>query len=247
MKKFIYIANWKAYLSNTQAHDYARTHQAALATLAKTHTMVICPSYDALSLMYSELKESQIALGGQNCSAHKAGPYTGQILAESLAQIGCGYCIVGHTEVRKECPESSALIAAQLSRLLENNITPILCIGESSNEYESSVTTQVLEQQLSPLNQIKALVQGKTIAIAYEPLWTIQSNSIPQMDYLQQQVNTIKRILAQSIPLAEPLIFYGGNVNEFTIKPLKDSGLLNGVLIGRASTDFQKFQKIVLS
>jgi triosephosphate isomerase len=249
MKNLFYICSWKAYLSFNQAREYIVQNKSALATLGKDFQIIICASFDVLSTLSNELKGTGISLGAQDCSAHKAGPYTGQVLATSLKEIGCTYCIIGHSEVRKEYQETTPTIAQKALRLLEQSIIPIICIGESAKEYDLNLGTQVVEQQLEPLlttiKSHKSLF--KTIAIGYEPIWAIGNGGTPSAEYLSTQLEVIKRLLNQHIPEYKTLILYGGSVNETNALKFKNIPLLDGVLIGGASTDFQKLQKIVLS
>lgn len=244
--KFIYVASWKMYLSFKQAHEWVNHNHAALKTLGTDFSIIICPSFDSLSTLKHDLQGTNIALGAQNCSEYKQGPYTGQIAAESLAEIGCSYCIVGHSETRTAFYETDTAIAHKIVRLFTHHITPILYIGETAQEYDNKLTTQALERQLEPTLK---LIQNekKTIIIGYEPLWTKDNNRIPSIDYIKEQVNTIKRFVLSKASGITCKVVYGGNVNEQTIFTLKRINELDGVLVGKASTDFQSFEKIVLS
>lgn len=237
------------YLTFKQAHTWINHNKAALKTLGQDFSIIICPSFDALSTLKHDLHGTHIALGAQNCSEHKAGAYTAQVLPESLAEIGCTYCIVGHSEVRQECNETDAIVAQKTMRLLSNNITPIIYVGETAQEYDNKLTTQALERQLELIvTQInKNIFTHKTIIIGYEPLWTKENNHIPSIEYLKQQIEIIKRYFKDKAPSFMCLVVYGGNVNEQTISNLKRIDVLDGVLIGKASIDFQSFEKIVLS
>jgi triosephosphate isomerase (TIM) len=249
MKNLQYICNWKTYLSFNQAREYVIQNKQTLKTLGKDFQITICASFDALSMLNHELQGTGISLGAQNCSAHKAGPYTGQVLASSLKEIGCKYCIIGHSETRKEYKETTETIAQKAVRLLEQEIIPISCIGESAKEFDLNLGAQVIEQQLKPL--LIALKNSKSsfkkITIAYEPVWAIGNGSTPSVEYLTKQLEIIKRLLQEHMPDYHGQLFYGGNVNEINILKFKSIPLLDGILIGGASTDFQKLQKIVLS
>ena len=247
-KDFFFICNWKAYLSFKQANEFIAQNKAALATLSKAHKLIICPSFDALTSIGRELADTGIALGAQDCSAHKSGAFSGQVLASSLKEVGCTYCIIGHAEVRKECNNTTEIIGTKAHLLLEQGITPLICIGESAKEFDIGIGHQVIEQQLVPLLQmLKNKAAHKTIGIAYEPTWAIGAGSMPQSSYLSSQLETVKRLCTNSIPDTKVFLFYGGGVDEQTIRSLKNIELLDGVVIGHASTDFQKLQKIVLS
>lgn len=243
-----YICSWKAYFSFNQARSFIKDNKATLETLSKDYTIAICPSFDALAIVGKELKGTGIALGAQNCSAHNPGAYTGQVLALSLKEIGCSYCIIGHSEIRKECQETGLIIAQKAQMLLAQEIIPIICIGESAKEFDLNLGIQVIEQQLE---QILMLLKNtkhsfKRIAIGYEPIWAIGDGSTPSLDYLSRQIEAIKRLLKAHVPEFEAEVFYGGSIDELNAAKYKGTPLLDGVMIGHASTDFQKFQKIVI-
>lgn len=248
MKNLQYICNWKTYLSFNQAREYIIKNKLALITLGKDFPITICPSSEALSALSHELKETGIFLGAQDCSAHKAGAYTGQVLALSLKEIGCNYCIIGHSEVRKEYQETTQAIAQKALRLLEQEIIPLICIGESAKEYDLNLGIQAIEQQLEPLlSAIKHQNGIKKIMIGYEPMWAIGGQSVPSTQYLEKQIESIKQLAGRILPDYEILVFYGGGINEINANKYKAIGGLDGILIGGSSTDFQKLQKIVLS
>jgi triosephosphate isomerase len=247
-KSFLYVANWKAYFTFNQAKNWISSHKQPLQTLAESHHIIICPSFDALTMAAHELKETGIAIAAQDCSAHHPGAYTGQVLAASLAQLGCAYTIIGHSETKKECPENNDAIATKALLLLMNSITPIICVGETAQDYEQQRGNAVIEDQLTPvLTAIAKHQLGNRLIIGYEPLWVIGNNQIPPQEYLTTCLETIKRLCASYAPHYSSLIVYGGGVDETNIRFFKDLSGLDGILIGHASTDFQKLEKIVLS
>lgn len=245
-KKYIYIANWKSYFTYRQANDWMTINKNALATLAKREHIAICPSFESLSTIRDNLNHTNIKLGAQNCSAHNAGAFTGQILIESLKELGCDYCIIGHPEVQRLCTESADILAQKIQKLLHFQITPILCIGETAQDYELSRGAQSIRHPLEPiLTHISKQQDLHTLAIAYEPLWAINSNSTPPSSYIQSQLEEIDRLCKRIIPQFTCLKLYGGGVDETNTRQFKNIDILDGFLIGRASTDFQKLQKIV--
>ncbi len=246
---FIYVANWKAYFSFAQTRQWIIQNKQNLVALAKHHNIAICPSYDALYAVGQELKNSNIKLGAQDCSAHAAGAYTGQILAQSLQEMGCTYCIVGHPEVRAACPQSPELIAQKAVRALQHGMIPIICIGETAVDYDTNRGLIAIEEQMVPILTALATYKGslKTIAIGYEPQWIIGKQTIIPSAYLDQQLEKIHHISVTLLAHYKIFIFYGGGINETSIATFKTRKHLDGVLIGSASTNFQIFEKIVLS
>lgn len=245
-KKFLYVANWKNYFTYQQATSWIKTHNVALATLSQHHTLVFCPSFESLYMVGQYSINTPLKLGAQNCSAHRAGAFTGLVLVESLKELGCSYCIIGHSEVQKICPESFQELAKKAIRLLEFGITPLLCIGESAQDYELSRGPDVLRRGIESFCDALPTTKqpNNTIGIAYEPLWAVNSNATPPTDYLETQLMHIKNICS-AYPGYNFLILYGGGIDETNVQQFKNIEVLDGLLIGRASTDFQKLQKIV--
>jgi triosephosphate isomerase len=136
-KNYMIVGNWKMNKPYHESLTYAQKLASSLDTHG--HTVVICPSFVALAQCASIFKSSSIALGAQDCSEHESGAYTGQTDAQSLAQIGCQFGIVGHTEQRVVTHETDKTIAHQAARLITHGITPIMCIGEEFKQEQSWV------------------------------------------------------------------------------------------------------------
>jgi triosephosphate isomerase (TIM) len=250
-RHYTIIGNWKMYFPFTQSIEWIKNNTEMLQELQQQtrHNITLCPSYDSLSIIAHELKSSSIAVGAQDCSNHKSGAYTGQVSAKSLAEIGCLYCIIGHSESRRYQQETSVDVAQKMQQLLQNYITPILCIGETQQEYEQELTCVVLEKQLAPIGDLlQAYAKPKTaLYIAYEPIWAIGSGIIPENDYLKKVYHQIKDLI-KNYPNNDAIsLLYGGSVNGQTISRFKQVPEIKGFLIGSASTDFQELKKIVLS
>ena len=245
--KHLFVANWKMRMSNENAINYCIKNLPQLKQLAHDKNIVICPSFTALSSNEPFLKEINIALGAQDCSAFTPGAYTGQIAAQHLAEIGCTYCIVGHSERRIYCGETNEIVAEKTNRLLENAITPIVCIGETSAECIIETTYQTLGKQLisifTTLNNPKKT--DTSIIIAYEPVWAIGTGMVPQQDYLAAVFTWLHKEVTEKIPNYNVIFIYGGSIDKHTITQLRNIQHINGFLIGGASTNFEQFKSIV--
>jgi triosephosphate isomerase len=197
----------------------------------------------ALHLFKDLISATGFALGAQDCSPFTNGAHTGDVDALSLKQLGCIYCIVGHSERRTVYKESPELVAQKVSQLQLNGITPILCIGETAEEKSNGTTMSALEAQLKPVLTVSAATQG-ALMIAYEPVWAIGTGKQPSTDELNTIVTAIKAYSATMYnkPVA---VLYGGSVTADTIAQIKKVPGIDGVLIGSASTDFNSLQKIV--
>lgn len=245
MQPFISIANWKMNKTLSQAIEFYTSNNNALSSLAQTpgNELVICPSFESIYAL-SHINKS-IALGAQNCSEYERGPYTGQVSAQSLKQAGCTYCIVGHNEQRRLCGDTNEHIAQKIKRLFEHTIRPIICVGETSQDRDRGITNIVLEKQIAPLMNILAS-SDIPFLIAYEPIWAIGSGVTPDAASLSAIYAHLAYILSPTIERSRYRLMYGGSVNEKTAPELISIKLIEGFLIGDASLDFQKLQKIVL-
>ncbi len=238
MKNF-FVANWKMYLTFKEELDFVKTNLKELNDFGNENNIILSPSFISIHEVHKLLKNSNINLAAQNCSDKEIGPYTGEISAESIKQSGAAFCIVGHSENRKYFNETDEIIASKIQNLITKEMIPILCIGETEKEYKSDKTVQTLKRQLNLIIQI---TNFQKIIIAYEPIWSIGTGVIPKIDHLDEIIQIIKEVIKEEIP-----VLYGGSINSKNIDEFKKSKEISGFLIGKASTDFQEFKKIVKS
>lgn len=258
MASSLIICNWKMYFHHSQAVAWFKMHQEELSTLMSSslHHMVICPSYDAIAPianiqslhspkgLVGKNGFNKISIGAQDCSAYNEGPYTSQVSAQSLKEIGCSYVIIGHSETRKNQKDTTETSVLKTIQAYEHNLTPIVCIGETRDKYTAGSTLNVLEEQVRPLLELYKKYT-KNLVIAYEPVWSIGTNQIPDNEHLERVYDYILRKCARLEIQRIPLLLYGGSVDEEVISRLKAVPEIQGFLIGKASTDFQKLKKIV--
>ena len=243
----LYIANWKMNLSFNEAISFCKNHYNDLITLSQdvNKKIILCPSFVEITQICNIFKDSAIEIGAQNCSHKNAGAYTGQILAKSLHEAGCTYCIVGHSERRIHCFESNELIIQKTIQALKAQITPIVCIGETEKQYISRHTKDILKKQLKGVIEAAGDFKGTYIHIAYEPVWAIGTGKTPTKEYIQDVFSFILEITKKYNKKEKIKLLYGGSVNDKNILRLKSIDGLEGFLIGSTSLDFKKFEKIV--
>lgn len=243
----IFVANWKMQMPYHDAIAFYTQHSSDLQELSAhtNSTLVLCPSFICLAPLAALAKNSPIKIGAQHCSTYSAGPYTGQVDALSLAQAGCSYSLVGHSETRNMTHETSTDLIGQITQLAANNIIPIICIGETESEHQADTGLEALTAQLEGLKSILAQQLSIPYMIAYEPVWAIGTGITPcaaDLNDIRAYIrNTIRR-LKFCTPQA---LLYGGSVNPTTIKILASANCFDGYLIGSASLDFQTLKKIV--
>lgn len=233
----LFVANWKMAKTFSQTIDFCTTYKNDLIDLSGSTNgqLVLCPSFPALASIAEILKSTTIAIGAQTCSPHKEGAYTGQVSALSLKQVGCRFCIIGHSEQRA-LGISNEQVVAQAMQLIECGIEPIICIGENSSINEQGSTIEFLKEQLKSLTSI--LTTDQSITIAYEPLWAIGTGKIPTIPVLNEIFSWLSN-------QTHHRLIYGGSVSAENAHELSSIEHLDGFLIGSASLDFQNFEKIV--
>lgn len=235
------VANWKTYLSHTEAIVWIEENKQALTkALFRSNQLVICPPFTALATIGTLLESTPIKLGAQDCSAFGANSQTGDITAQSLTEVGCSYCIIGHHERRKLYNESTDLIVKKMEQLFAHNIVPIVCVGEEGRATSFKHIAESLTEQLIPIMGAFELHPTKQLCIAYEPSWSIGTSIIPQPTIIAAVSEFIRKLAPQHVT-----ILYGGSVNEHDIKQLAQIKELNGFLIGKASIDITSLTTIL--
>lgn len=246
-KSRIYVANWKMQMSYAHAAEFCTRYASALDALSKqAHAQIIlCPSFVCLQTVITQCARTSIAVGAQNCAPHARGAYTAQIDAQSLQEIGCTYCIVGHSEARTYLHETPANIALKIKQLSMYGITPIICIGEDMQNHVHSTTHEVLTHQLDPIITQLISTADAPYLIAYEPVWAIGTGVTPEPAALSTTGSWIKQHIAQHNVRPPAALLYGGSVTPENAARLRMVDPFDGFLIGGASLDFQMFEKIV--
>lgn len=249
-KPRIYVANWKMNMHLDDALEFAQQCKMFVQKHNLSEKQIIlCPSFPAIYSVASILEDTPISIAAQNCSDHEVGAYTGEVSAKSLAEAGCSYCIIGHSERRKYFNETNDIIARKTTKLLQATINPIICIGETGQEFKDDKTLEVLQAQLAPV--IKAINNSERfpddICIAYEPVWAIGTGNTPDEKTLEKVFSWLSVHIKNEITSNEIIhLLYGGSVDENTIIQIAQVSEIDGFLIGSASLDFQKFKNIVL-
>lgn len=240
------IANFKMQFSFTQTIKYIEENPWQSIAVQTNTQLVICPSFETLASVFQLLTQTSCALGAQDCSEYMSGPYTGQVSAKSLAEVGCTFCIIGHSESKTAFRYAATTIAQKMICLLKMHIIPIVCIGEHTQPLSVDALYKALDLQLHEiLSPVAPALLKRPWYIAYEPVWAIGTGLAPTVEQVSQVCALIQRICVQYNGPSG--ILYGGSITEKNASSYKAIPSLNGLLIGNASLDFKKFENIVLS
>ncbi|HXW86475.1 MAG TPA: triose-phosphate isomerase family protein [Candidatus Bathyarchaeia archaeon] len=250
-RKLFFIANWKMMLPYSEELSWVGYNYQRLEKLVDDNIrIVLCPSFLSINVLADGCDPIGVMVGAQNCAEMWQGAYTGEVSADALFFAGCQFCIVGHSERRKEFGETDATVAMKAAMVARADVCPIICVGETGQEYDEKATDQVLEKQLMPVMDVMLpMIQARRIRypsfiIAYEPVWSIGTGIVPDTAYLTAVVEWIKKFVKMHTHY-NFYVVYGGSVGEENCEQLIAVKAINGFLIGSASADFQKFEKIV--
>jgi triosephosphate isomerase (TIM) len=205
--------------------------------------LLVCPPATLIGLVHEALEGSSVVLGGQDCHADDAGAHTGDISARMLADLGCRYVIVGHSERRTDHAESSAAVQAKAKAAQRAGLVPIVCVGETWPERESNRTDAVVAAQVR--ESVPSGSAGASLVIAYEPVWAIGSGRTPTTAQVADVHALIRRELAGCC--ADPSVvrlLYGGSMKPNNARELLAVANVDGGLIGGASLKADDFLAI---
>jgi len=248
MKKYLFAGNWKMNKTLKEIKEYFDYFLKKIPEIDfSDREVMIAPPFVYLALCQSIIKNTPLKLGAQNACWEEKGAFTGEIAPPMLKELEVEYVILGHSERRHIFGETDELIAKRVEGVYKFQLVPILCVGETLEERKKGKTLEVVERQL--LEGLKGLkkVKGDDIVIAYEPVWAIGTgiNATPEeAEEVQAFIREkIKNIYSEEV--ADRIrILYGGSVTPENIKDLIKKPNIDGVLVGGASLDPEKFFKI---
>jgi triosephosphate isomerase len=247
-RKPLLVGNWKM---NGDVADNERL-LAALRTamspaLLRRVDVAVCPPYPYLGLAAARLGEGGIRWGAQDVAAYENGAYTGEVSAAMLADLGCAWVIVGHSERRTLLGETDAVVAAKTQRALAHGVGAIVCVGETLEEREGGRTEDVLARQVAALGPLAASAHPHGFVVAYEPVWAIGTGRTATPEQAQAAHVFIRaRLAAAGFAAAQDMrILYGGSMKGANAASLLALPDVDGGLIGGASLDAAEFTTIV--
>ncbi len=241
MRGKLVVGNWKM-------NGGLRSNAALLDALtsewkdAPGRAMAVCVPFPYLGQAQAALTGTSIAWGAQNVSEHLGGAFTGEVSAPMLAEFGCRYVLVGHSERRQYFGDTDALVAAKAAAALEHGITPIACVGETLAEREAGATEDVVLRQL---DAVLAQVGGAAtrLVVAYEPVWAIGTGRTATSAQAQAVHATLRERLTKA-GAADVALLYGGSVKADNASGLFAMPDVDGGLIGGASLKAAEFLAI---
>lgn len=239
MNKLI-VANFKMNMNLQEIAEYIN-YINNIEFNINQNQIVICPSYIYIPYFNNSNKYK---VGSQDVSVNERGAYTGEVSALQLKSENVKYSILGHSERRKNFNENELIINKKIRQCINNNIKPIVCIGESKEERLMMKTEQVLRRSILDLFRDFNKEELSDVVIAYEPIWAIGTGITPTKQEIEETVIFIKDIFKSAYKV-EVDVLYGGSVSLKTMDKFISLENVDGFLIGGSSCDAEEFSNII--
>lgn len=247
--KPLIAGNWKMNGSKAMALELVKElHTKYLNQQEKNFDLLICPPFTLIDTVAEQLKNSGIKVGAQNLNALDNGPHTGEISTELLKDVGASYVIIGHSERRIDQRENNQECKEKAKKAIADNLTVILCIGETKEEKDTGLTLDILTKEL--IESFPENASSKNMVIAYEPIWAIGTGVTPTLQDIKKVHDAIRSTLADLIGIDDApkmRILYGGSVKPTNAKEILNISNVNGALVGGASLNAEDFWTIALA
>ncbi|BAS68500.1 triose-phosphate isomerase [Bathymodiolus septemdierum thioautotrophic gill symbiont] len=245
MRQTIVAGNWKMNASKETVNTLVVGILEGLHNV-KNAKVIVCASSPYLSQVEALAVHSQLNLGAQDLNVNASGAFTGEISADMIKDFGAEYVIVGHSERRSLYGETDEIVANKVKAALDNDLTPLFCIGELLEERESGNTEAVVTRQINAVIAKVGIEAFKNIIVAYEPVWAIGTGVTATPQQAQDTHAFIRSLLAENdadIAQTTPIL-YGGSMNPANAEELIACEDIDGGLIGGASLKAEDFLSI---
>lgn len=241
------IANWKMNVGVRESVALARASLLTLRGRKVIPELVICPPFVALSEVRKVVARSSAAIGAQNLFWEPTGSHTGETSSRMLLELGASHVIIGHSERRSQLNETDEMVNKKVLHALSEQMTPIICVGESKAQRDAGEARVAVEAQLSAAMR-GARLHNHKLFIAYEPVWAIGTGEWPAVGDVIEMHRFLRSILVSLFPEASPTqiaILYGGSVDGENAYGFLRESEVDGVLVGGASVKINQFKEIV--
>lgn len=244
------IGNWKSNSTYAEAEALVDAAIAAKSAAGESVWVGVTPPYPWLMALKSKINDqgsngTQVWMGAQNCSATTAGAFTGEVTAAMLAECAT-YILVGHSERRALFGETDDVVREKVTRVLEQDLHAVLCVGEVLAEREAGEARDVVKRQL--LAALEGFPEDKLyrLVVAYEPVWAIGTGVAATADDAEQMCAYIRGLLDERFGDSSAIIIqYGGSANEKNAAELLAKPHVGGLLIGGASLKTEAFAAMI--
>ena len=236
MREKIVIGNWKMNMTREETKSLLTVIKESIKE-EKTEIAFAVP-YTSMEMALKVIEGSNIKLASQNVHQEPRGAYTGEISVEMLKDLSVEYCLVAHSERRKNFGETDEIANKKVKALLESNIYPVVCVGETLEQREAKEHLELIRTQIKKALADVDIQKVTDVIIAYEPLWAIGTGVTATPEQAEEVCSFIRYIVAEiyGVSVSQKIrILYGGSVNEENAKSLFAMENIDGALVGGAS------------
>ncbi len=246
MRKKVIAGNWKMNMLPDETIKFIEE----LTPLVKetNNEVILCVPYTDLFYALLTAQNTNIKIGAQNMHFEEKGAYTGEVSAKMLKAINVEYVIIGHSERRQYFNETDETVNKKIKIAFENQLKPIVCVGETLEQREAGETTEVITTQTRLALEGLTGEQVKNTIIAYEPIWAIGTGKTATSEDANNSIKAIREEVCKNYgkDVSDNVIIqYGGSVKSENSKELFDMSDIDGGLVGGASLKVEEFSKIV--
>ena len=246
MRKKVIAGNWKMNMLPNETINFIEGLSQEIKDVK--NEIILCVPYTDLFYALLTAQNTNIKIGAQNMHWKEKGAYTGEISGQMLKSIGVEYVIIGHSERRQYFAETDETVNLKVKSALENNLKPIICVGETLEQREHGETEKIIESQIKLALKDLTKEQIRAIIIAYEPVWAIGTGKTATPEEANNVIKYIRKQIKElyNEEIAENIIIqYGGSVKASNAEELFNMSDIDGALVGGASLNFKEFSEIV--
>ncbi|UVD81974.1 triose-phosphate isomerase [Mycoplasma iguanae] len=239
MKKLLIIGNWKMNKTLEETESFLKEFETLFtqekAKISQYTEFGIAAPFTSLTAFRSQKLLNGVA---QNFSHHESGAYTGEISAVMLKDLSVKYVILGHSERRTYYGETDKIVNAKMHQAIKHGLVPIVCVGETLEEYEAGKTQEVIKHQIA--GSLEGLEDYSKIVLAYEPIWAIGTGKTATPEIAQNVCQFIHSLTSKNL-----VVQYGGSVSPENVADLMSQSDIDGALVGGASLKPESFIKLL--
>ncbi|MFJ5770352.1 triose-phosphate isomerase [Psychrobacillus sp. NPDC093180] len=247
MRKPIIAGNWKMYKTLYEAKDFVEQLKDKQVDSSKVDAVICAPAI-FLDQLVQATKDSFVAVGAQTMHEEKEGAFTGEVSGHQLQDLGVSYVVIGHSERRQYFNETDESVQQKVKAAFENNLTPIICVGETLEQREQNETVNIVSAQVMAALEGLSEENVEASVIAYEPIWAIGTGKTATADDANEVCQAIRETILDGFgeEVANSVrIQYGGSVKPENIEELLSKEHIDGALVGGASLQVDSFVKLL--
>lgn len=248
MRRYLIAGNWKMNCGPDEAAKLLEDIKTQKSVISEDVDVLVCPPFISLSMAVNYLHDTEIQIGAQNMHFEDNGAYTGEISATMLAESGCNYVLIGHSERRQYFGETDHTVNKKVHKALQHSLAPVVCVGETLEQREENSHFDLVHIQIkNALTNITA-EEALDVVIAYEPIWAIGTGETATPEQAQEMHAHIRKGLEElyDAETASAIrILYGGSMKPGNANDLLSQPDVDGGLIGGASLKAADFTEII--